>query len=96
MNKSELVDAVMKKVSNDVATKAAANRIVSAVIDTIKDEVVAGNEVAIVGFGTFKSMNKAARKGRNVATGESIDIPAKTVPKFVASKTFKDAVNADK
>lgn len=93
MNKAELTNAVMAKVTGDVATKAAGARIVSAVLDTIKDEVAAGNEVSIVGFGTFKPVEKAARKGRNVATGEVIDIPAKTVPKFVAGKAFKDAVN---
>jgi DNA-binding protein HU-beta len=93
MNKAELVNALIEKSGSDIVTKAQATRLLGNVLDIIKDEVAGGNEVAIVGFGTFKPVHKEARKGRNVATGEAIDIPAKTVPKFVPGKSFKDAVN---
>ena len=93
MNKAELVAAVMEKHEKDFASKAAGQRIVSEVFDTIISEVAAGNEVVIAGFGTFKPNKKSARVGRNVSTGEPIKIPAKTVPKFTAGKTFKEAVN---
>lgn len=53
----------------------------------------AGDEIALIGFGTFKSAERAARTGRNPATGKEIKIPASVQPKFVAGKMFKDAVN---
>lgn len=93
MNKGELVEKIMKENEGDILTKAAAERIVNSFIQTIMDEVVNGGEVAIVGFGTFKSANKKETTGRNPQTGETMVIPAKKVPKFVAGKTFKDAVN---
>ena len=93
MNKTELVNKVAEKCGDDIASKAAAVRIVSAVVDTITETVASGDEVVLVGFGTFKPVKKSARKGRNVKTGETINIPAKTVPKFAPGKAFKDAVN---
>lgn len=59
------------------------------VVKTVK----AGDEIALIGFGTFKSAERAARTGRNPATGKEIKIPASVLPKFVAGKMFKDAVN---
>ena len=55
--------------------------------------VKAGDEIALIGFGTFKSAERAARTGRNPATSKEIKIPASVLPKFVAGKMFKDAVN---
>lgn len=94
MNKAELVDAVVLNAKEgDVVSRAQMDRIVSAVFDTIKATVADGGEVAIVNFGTFKSVKKNAKEGRNPQTGESIKIPERTAPKFVAGKGFKDAVN---
>lgn len=91
MNKTELVAEVAEQVG---LTKKDAAAAVTAVTDIIMDEVANGGEVALVGFGTFKSGERAARTGRNPQNGEEIQIPAATVPKFKAGKAFKDAVNA--
>lgn len=94
MNRTELVDAVVANVKEgDVVSRAQMERIVGAVFNTIKTTVADGGEVAIVGFGTFKSVEKKAKDGRNPQTGEAIKIPARTAPKFIAGKSFKDAVN---
>lgn len=93
MNKTEFTEALKERCSNDFETKAAAARVTDAVFDIIKDEVINGGSVQIVGFGTFDSADRAARTGKNPQTGESIQIPAKKVPIFKAGKTFKDAVN---
>jgi DNA-binding protein HU-beta len=94
MNKAEFTEAVVSKVKpNDVASKAAANRIIDAVFEVIKDEVANGGEVAIANFGTFKAVDRAARVARNVSTGKTINVPAKKSPKFVPGKGFKQAVN---
>lgn len=94
MNRMELCEAVAANVKDgDIVSKAACERIVNAVFDTIKNEVASGNEVSIVGFGTFKVGDQAARTGVNPATGEKINIPAKKAPKFKAGKAFKEAVN---
>ena len=58
-----------------------------------KAAVKAGDEISLVGFGTFKSAKREARTGRNPATGATIQIPASVQPKFVAGKQFKDALN---
>ena len=93
MNKAELIAAVVAKHEKDFASKAASERIVSEVFDTIMAEVSAGNSVVIAGFGTFKSVGRAAKTGRNPRTGEDVQIPAKTVARFSAGKGFKTAVN---
>ena len=60
------------------------------VVKTVK----AGDEIALIGFGTFKSAERAARTGRNPATGKEIKIPASVQPNFIAGKLFKEAVNS--
>lgn len=93
ISKPELIEKVCGSVKEgDIASKAAADRIVNAVFKTIVDEVAAGNEVTIVGFGTFKKSDKAATTRKNPLNGEVVSVPAKTVPKFKAGKAFKDAV----
>lgn len=89
MNKKELVEKVAKSV--DVPTSEAAAT-VNAVFDVIADELAHGDSVQIIGFGTFETRNRSARKGRNPQTGEEIDIAASTVPGFKAGKALKDAV----
>ena len=90
MNKSELIDAVA--LSADIS-KAAAGRALDATIDTIADALRKGDQVTLVGFGTFQVKERAARTGRNPQTGEAIQIKAAKVPSFKAGKALKDAVN---
>lgn len=66
---------------------------INAIMTTIGDALVAGNNVALVGFGTFQVTKKTARAGRNPSTGAKIQIAAKNVPVFKTGKTFKDKVN---
>lgn len=90
MNKSDLIDAIAK--SADIS-KTAAGRALDAAIDSIKTALKEGNDVSLVGFGTFKVTERAARIGRDPRTGSSIKIKAAKVPKFTAGKGLKDAVN---
>lgn len=64
--------------------------------NTIMDQVIAGKTVRFVGFGSFQNRPRAARKGRNPATGAEMDYPATNLPGFTAGKTFKDSVKAGK
>ena len=90
MKKDGLVDAVMKEAG--IETKAAAQRTVDAVLDSITKTLSRGEDVAITGFGTFMVVKRAARQGRNPKTGESIQIAASVKPKFKPGKGLKDAV----
>ena len=90
MNKDDLI----AKVANSVGvSKTDAAKSVDAVFSNITSSLKGGNEVRLVGFGTFVVANRAATTGRNPRTGESIQIPAKKVPKFRAGKALKDTVN---
>ncbi|MDH5446293.1 MAG: HU family DNA-binding protein [Gammaproteobacteria bacterium] len=90
MNKAELIDAVAD--GADIS-KADATRAVDAVVEQITTALTKGDQVTLVGFGTFSVKDRAARTGRNPRTGEAIDIPASKVPGFKAGKALKDAVN---
>ena len=90
MNKAEFIAAVADKTGSQ---KSEATSAVDAMIEVITNELKGGNEVALVGFGTFKAKRREARTGRNPRTGESIQIAASTVPSFKAGKGFKDALN---
>jgi DNA-binding protein HU-beta len=90
MTKAGLTEAVMK--AAELETKAAAERLVDAVFDTIVKTMSRGEEVAITGFGTFRVVKRAARQGRNPKTGETIQIAASVKPKFRAGKALKEAV----
>ena len=90
MNKTELIDAVAE--GADIS-KAAATRAVETMLDGITKSLANGDQVTLVGFGTFSVKDRAARTGRNPRTGEPIDIPAAKVPGFKAGKALKDAVN---
>lgn len=89
MNKSELIDAIASKAD---LSKVAAGKALDAVIETVVQSVAKGDNVALVGFGSFKAAARAAREGKNPKTGEKIKIAATTVPKFSAGATFKAAV----
>ena len=90
MNKAELIAAVA---ANADMTKKDAEKAVKAFVDVVTDELKKGGEVQIVGFGTFKVTERAARDGRNPSSGEPMEIPASKAPKFKAGKALKDAVN---
>ncbi len=90
MNKSELIDAIAA--SADLP-KAAAGRALDAAVDAITDALKEGDQVVLVGFGTFAVKDRAARTGRNPQTGEPIQIAAAKIPGFKAGKALKDAVN---
>lgn len=90
MTKAGLIEAVMK--AANLETKAASERIVEAVLDTIVKTMSRGEDVAITGFGTFRVVKRAAREGRNPKTGEKIHIAASVKPKFRAGKLLKEAV----
>lgn len=90
MNKTELVEAIAAEAE---ISKAAAARALDAAVDTITKTVAAGGSVSLVGFGTFKASARAAREGKNPKTGEKIQIPATTLPKFSAGASFKAAVS---
>ena len=89
-NKSDLIEAIAK--SADIS-KAAAGRALDATIESIKKSLKKGEDVSLVGFGTFYVGKRAARTGRNPQTGAEIKIKAAKVPKFRAGKGLKDAVN---
>lgn len=90
MNKNEFIDRVSEMAGMN---KAEAARAVDAVFDAITEALRKGDDVRIVGFGTFSAAKRAAREGRNPRTGEMINIPASTQPKFSAGKGLKDALN---
>lgn len=90
VNKSELIDAIAA--SADLP-KAAAGRALDAMLDTVTDVLQKGDQVVLVGFGTFSVKERAARTGRNPQTGEPIEIKAANIPSFKAGKTLRDAVN---
>ncbi len=90
MNKAQLIDAVAEK--SDL-TKAQAARAVDAVIESITEALQRGDQVSLIGFGTFLVRERAARTGRDPRTGATINIPAAKVPAFRPGKALKDAVN---
>jgi DNA-binding protein HU-beta len=90
MNKAELIEAVAETAD---LSKASAGRSVDAAIDAITNSLKNGNNVTLVGFGTFSVRDRAARMGRNPRTGEEIQIKASKVPGFKAGKALKDAIN---
>ena len=89
MNKNELVDAVAAAAD---LRKSEASKAVDAVFDAIASSLKKGDEVRLVGFGTFTVSERAASEGRNPRTGEKIKIAASKQPKFKAGKGLKDAV----
>ena len=90
MNKADLVDRVSENVG---LSKRDTRIVVTSVIDNIVDGLLDDGKVTLVGFGTFSTGERKARKARNPRTGESIDVPAKTVAKFKPSQQLKGAIN---
>ena len=90
MNKNDLVAAVSDSAG---ISKADATKAVDSVFDNITGSLSGGNEVRLVGFGTFSVTHRKATTGRNPRTGETIQIKASNQPKFKAGKALKEAVN---
>ncbi|WP_279625352.1 nucleoid-associated protein HU-beta [Xenorhabdus eapokensis] len=90
VNKSQLIDKIAADAN---ISKAAAGRVVDAFISSVSGALKNGDDVALVGFGTFTVRERAARTGRNPQTGKEIKIAAAKVPAFRAGKGLKDAVN---
>ena len=90
MNKAELIEAMAD--SADIS-KAAAARAFDGMVEAITGAMQAGDQISLVGFGTFSVKERAARQGRNPQTGETIQIKASKIPSFKAGKALKDAVN---
>ena len=93
MNKAELVETIAKKTS---ATKASVETTLDAFMESVTFSLTKGDPVALIGFGTFSVSKRAARRGRNPATGAEIKIPASKVAKFSAGAKLKKAVNNKK
>ena len=90
MNRNELVDVVASK---SELRKSEASRAVDAVFDSIAEALKGGDEVRLVGFGTFTVASRAASEGRNPRTGEKIQIAASKQPKFKPGKGLRDSLN---
>ncbi|TNF65347.1 MAG: HU family DNA-binding protein [Gammaproteobacteria bacterium] len=90
MNKSELVTAISKEAD---VTKEVAQRVLDATITSITSSLKKGDQVSLVGFGSFQVRKRAARQGRNPKTGQPMTISASKSPVFKAGKGLKDAVN---
>lgn len=89
MNKAELVEEVVNETG---LTRRTAREAVNTVTSVITDALARGEKVTLVGFGTFKVMERKARTGRNPQTGQSIQIPAKKAPKFRPGKGLREKV----
>lgn len=90
MNKTELVAQIAAKAE---ITQKDAGKAFAAFVETVQEALVAGDNVQLIGFGTFEVRERAARTGRNPRTGEEIKIDAAKVPAFKAGKALKDAIN---
>ena len=90
MNKQELINAIA---ADTGMTKTAVKIMLQSFEFRVTEALANGEMVRMVGFGTFKAVKRAQREGRNPKTGEPITIPAATVPRFVAGKGLREAVN---
>lgn len=90
MNKAELVTAIAEKTD---LSKKDSEKALKAFIDVVTEELVKGEKIQLVGFGTFEVTERAAREGRNPQTGKTMKIAASKAPKFKAGKALKDIIN---
>ena len=91
MNKTELIAAVAERAE---LSKKDAEKAVKAFTDVVAEELVKGEKIQLVGFGTFEVSERKEREGRNPKSGEKMTISASKTPKFKAGKALKDQVNA--
>jgi len=89
MTKQDLIEKISTTAGT---TKAEAQRLLDAILESIKGTLTKGGKVTLTGFGTFEVRHRKARKGRNPQSGEPIDIPAMDTPAFKAGKSLKEAV----
>ena len=89
MNKTELIAEIAAKAE---LSKKDAEKALNAFVESVTEGLKKGEKVVLVGFGSFETKKRAARKGKNPQTGAVIDIPAATVPSFKVGKGLKDAV----
>jgi DNA-binding protein HU-beta len=92
MNRKELIDSILTNKELTHMTKKEAELFLNTMIDTVKKTVKKGEDVSLVGFGSFTKVKRAARDGVNPATGEKIRIKARNLPKFRPGKDFKDYI----
>ena len=90
MNKTDLVNVIASETG---LSKSKANDVIKAFVSAVTDSLAKGEKVTLVGFGTFKTSKRNARKGHNPKTGEAIDISAKTVARFKAGSDLSKSVN---
>ena len=90
MNKKELIEGILKDKALNHLTKKDAETFINTFTETVKKAVKKGDDVSLIGFGTFTKVRRAARTGINPATGEKIKIKAKTLPKFRPGKAWKE------
>ena len=92
MNRTELIDAMAKKMG-DSATKKEAEAALKAFVDVVTEELAKKEKIQLVGFGTFETSVRPEREGRNPRTGETMKVAESVVAKFKPGKALKDAVN---
>ncbi|MBF0363499.1 MAG: HU family DNA-binding protein [Oligoflexia bacterium] len=92
MNRKELVEEILKNKELTHLARKDADHFVGAMLDCIKRAVKKGDTVSLVGFGVFTKVKRAARTGRNPATGEKIRIKSKVIPKFKPGQAFKSSI----
>lgn len=92
MNKGEFIKAVQAQTNQ---SEAETRRVVDAVLDVLTETMKAGQDVTLIGFGTFEVRERAARTGKNPQTGEQIQIAASRVPAFKPGKALKQAINSN-
>lgn len=90
MNKAQLIETIATAAN---LTKVDAETCLNATLEAIKKSVKKGEDVTLIGFGTFTKSKRKARMGRNPQTGKEIKIPAMTMPKFRPGREFKEALN---
>ena len=89
MNKTEMIKEIAERTE---LTKADSAKVLEAFQDIVKEKLASGDKVQLVGFGTFETVERAGREGRNPRTGESMYIEKSISPKFKPSNAFKEAV----
>ena len=92
MNRTELIDAIAKKMDNSV-TKKDLEATLKSFVEVVTEELAKKEKIQLVGFGTFETSVRPAREGRNPQTKKTIKIPASNAAKFKAGKALKDAIN---
>jgi len=90
MNKAQLISKLSEKIK---LSKVESEMFLDATLEIIQKTVADGDDVKLVGFGTFSRSSRKARPARNPKTGEKLTIPSQRVPRFKAGKDFKDSVN---